>query len=115
MQVTNNAPTYDIAITIGHNVKGRPHHTRKTVLSIFEAVTGVEAYTAIRCAGMWRGQAEESTRVEVCNLSESDAMNLLACLPVLAAQLEQEEIMVSHRESATRFVSAVSGAVSATA
>lgn len=97
---------YDVTLTIGHNVNGKPRHSTPKVCAVFENVTGIEAYTAIPCFGMWRGEAEESTRIECNGLTSAQAVALIASVSTLAARLEQAEIMTGYYQSRTEFISA---------
>lgn len=84
-----------VTLTIGHNVNGTPTHTTEAVCEAVSAFLGVEAYTAIPCYGMWRGEAEASTRVEIVAEPER-ARLVLDNVKYLAHALEQCEIMTAH-------------------
>ncbi|WP_165170669.1 hypothetical protein [Adlercreutzia sp. ZJ242] len=97
---------YNVYLTIGHNVKGTPTHTTKSVCDNVSAFLGIEAYTAIPCFGMWRGEAESSTRVEVCALDRAQAEGIRERIPALAQALAQDSIMCEVREARTAFIEA---------
>lgn len=91
----------NIQLTIGHNVGSVRKWTTADICAAFEMVTGVEAYTAVPCYGMWRGMAEESTRLEVVTEEPEKIAN---AVPALADLLEQEAIMLTVVNSTTNFV-----------
>lgn len=95
-----------LTLTIGHNVGDVPTLDTPGICRTFEKATGCTAYTAIPCLGMWQGQAEESTRLEVADLAEDQAARLMDRVPALAAALAQECIMAEVRECAAVFVAA---------
>ena len=65
----------DIHLTIGHNVNGRPTHTTRAVCATAARILEVEGFTAVPCLGMWRGEAEDSTRLEICGLDDEAAVD----------------------------------------
>lgn len=81
-----------IKLTIGHNVQGVPTHEIGDVCRMVEAFLGVDAYTAIPCYGMWRGEAEASTRVEIVT-DPASARIIRDNVAHLAHALDQEAIM----------------------
>lgn len=96
----------DLILTVGHNVDGHPVHTTASVCTACDDVLGIPGYTAIPCAGMWMGQREESTRLEICALQDDEAERLAGLVPRLAALLGQAEIMAEIRPSRARFIKA---------
>lgn len=105
-----------LILTIGHNTPDGRTWSAQDVRAAFEDVTGCDAYTAIPCAGMWRGEAEASTRIEVCALDDAEASRLAGLVPALAAALLQQCIMAEVRECAVMFVeAAAAGEIAATA
>lgn len=104
-----------LTLTIGHNVRGVRTHDAAGVCAAVSRVLGVDAYTAVPCAGMWRGEAEESTRFEIAALEEAEAARLMALVPALAAALGQAEIMAETRDCAAVFVAASAGEMAETA
>lgn len=96
----------DLHLTIGHNVAGVPTHNTGDVCRACAGVLGIEAFTAVQCLGVWRGEAEASTRVEICAVSEAEAARIWQLLPDLAAVLGQVEIMAEVMPSRVRFVQA---------
>lgn len=103
-----------LILTIGHNTPDGRTWSAQDVRRAFEGVTGCEAYTAIPCFGMWRGEAEASTRLEVCALDDAEAARLASLVPALAEALRQQCIMAEVREGAVMFVEPAA-AVAATA
>ena len=93
-----------VQLTIGFNVNGEARHNMHTVCEKVTDVLNVEAYTAIPCLGMWRGEAEDSARIEIV-AEETEARTILANVPYLAYALEQCEIM-THFEGSYDFVEA---------
>lgn len=94
-----------VSVTIGHDVGGVAMLTRAQVLDAFERVTGCEAYTALDASGMWRGQAEPSTRLEIV-CTEAQARALADAMPELARVLSQQCVMFDARPCAVRFIEA---------
>lgn len=90
-------------ITIGHKVGKTEKWTIGDICAAFEMVTGCEAYTAIPCFGMWKGQAEASTRIEVVTDSPE---RIASKVPELADLLDQEAIMVQNVQAVAQFVEA---------
>ncbi len=97
---------YTITLTIGHKVGADERWDTPTVASAVTTMLGVEAFTAIPCFGMWRGQAESSTRIEIVVDGADEARAIADEVPFLAQMLEQEAIMCEVRPSHTEFVSA---------
>lgn len=95
-----------VTLTIGHKVGSVEKWDTPTICDAVTTILGVEAFTAIPCFGMWKGQAETSTRVEIIT-SEDAAQSIENEVPFLAAMLEQEAIMCEVRPCATSFVAAV--------
>lgn len=91
----------NIHLTIGHNVGNVRRWSLPDVCEAFERLTGVEAYTAIPCYGMWRGTQEESTRIEVVT---DQPARILDNVPALSALLGQEAIMVEEVNAKTTFI-----------
>ena len=95
-----------VTLTIGHKVGSSERWDTPTVADAVTTMLGVEAFTAIPCYGMWRGQAESSTRIEIVCGNESEARSIAAEVPFLARMLEQEAIMCELRPCSTEFVAA---------
>lgn len=93
-----------LILTIGHNTPDGRTWSAQDVRRAFEGMTGCEAYTAIPCAGMWRGEAEPSTRLEVCALDDAEAARLLDLVPALAGALAQQCIMAEVRDCSVMFL-----------
>ena len=89
-----------IHITVGHNVRGIRTWTTADVCRAFERIANVDAYTAIPCYGMWRGEAEESTRIEVFT---DNPAPILETMGALAGALEQDAVMVETFAPVTTF------------
>lgn len=97
---------YSTHLTIGHNVKGTPMFTTPEICEYVTEYLGIEAFTAIECAGMWQGQAEKSTRIEICGLVEAEAAAIRSNVPTLAQALAQDSIMFEARADRVEFVDA---------
>ena len=95
---------YSIHLTIGHNVKNVPVFTTPEICEFVTEYLDIEAFTAIECAGMWRGERENSTRIEICALSESERDSILRVVPDLAMALAQDSIMCEVRPDQVQFI-----------
>lgn len=93
-----------IQLTIGHNVNGAPKWNINNVTAAVSLTLEIEAFTAIPCYGMWRGEAEESTRIEIAALDDGAAERIRALIPSLAELLEQEAIMYQEAIANVEFV-----------
>ena len=98
--------TNDVILTIGHNVGDTPTWTRGDVIDATHDVLGIDGLTAYDCLGYWRGESEESTRIEICAVSAREARRIRDAVPALARRLGQVEIMVQAMPSHARFVKA---------
>ena len=98
-----------IQLTIGHNVAGVPTHDTFDVCHKVEQILGIEAYTAIPCYGMWRGEAEASTRIEIVTDPEN-ARVIHDNVAFLAHSLDQEAIMCQFAGS-VEFIDAETPAI----
>lgn len=96
----------NMIITVGHNVGGVPTHSTARVCAECCSTLGVDGITAIPCMGVWRGEVEESTRVEIRSVSDDEAARIWALLPELAERLGQVEVMAEVKESETHFIAA---------
>lgn len=97
----------NISLTIGHNVNGAPRWNIQNVTAAVSLTLELEAFTAIPCFGMWRGEAEESTRIEICNVTDEQAQEIRARIPKLSELLEQEAIMYQETTASVEFVEPV--------
>ena len=95
---------YSVHLTIGHNVKGRHVFETPEICEYVTEYLDIEAFTAIECAGMWRGQCEKSTRIEICALSKNEADSILSVIPDLAGALCQDSIMCEIRPDQVQFI-----------
>lgn len=93
-----------LTLTIGHNVNGKPMFTTGEICEFAADYLQIEAFTAFECAGMWRGEREESTRIEIAALDEDQAENIRARVPLLAQVLAQECIMCETAPDRVQFV-----------
>ena len=98
---------YSIHLTIGHNVKNVPTFTTREICEHVTDYLGIEAFTAMECFGMWQGNAEKSTRIEICALTEAEADAIRANVPTLAQALAQDAIMCETRPDHVEFVEAL--------
>ena len=94
----------DIILTIGHNVNGIPTHDTAAVCATACDVLGIDGCTAVPCLGVWHGESESSTRLEVCALSEAEAARVWDLIPSLADALKQCEVMAEQRPSRVAFI-----------
>lgn len=95
---------YDITLTVGHNVNGVLCLNTDTVRKAVSDVLGVDALTAYPVQGVWCGDVEPSTRVELNALSREARKAILAAIPTLSETLNQECIMTTCTRSTTRFL-----------
>ena len=98
---------YSIHLTIGHNVKGSPTFKTRDICEFVTEYLGVNAFTAMECFGMWNGETEKSTRIEISALDENEAETIRANVPVLALALAQDCIMCETRPDRAEFVEAL--------
>lgn len=94
----------NVYLTIGHNVDGIPTHDTARVCATACDVLGIDACTAIPCAGVWRGESEASTRLEICAVSDAEAARIWALIPSLADALDQCEVMADVQPSRVAFI-----------
>lgn len=97
---------YDVTLTIGHNVQGVSTWSQGDVVSAAYDTLGTDGLTAYDCLGYWRGESEESTRIEICAVGAREARRIRDAVPDLARRLGQVEIMVQVTRSHARFVKA---------
>ena len=93
-----------ITLVIGHNVGADPMFKTSEICDYAADYLGVEAFTASQCFGMWRGEREESTRIEICALSDDEAETIRARVPLLAQVLGQQAIMCELRPDHVEFI-----------
>lgn len=97
---------YSIHLTIGHNVQNAPMFNTREICEYVTEYLGVQAFTAMECFGMWNGERENSTRIEICALSENETETIRANVPILAMALAQNCIMCETRPDHSEFVEA---------
>lgn len=95
---------YDVTITVGQNVGDTHKLDTPTICAAFVDMFGIEYYTAMECAGMYRTMREASTRIEICDIDASTVKAIREGLPGLASSLDQECIALSIRETAFQLV-----------
>jgi hypothetical protein len=81
-----------IQLTIGHNVQGVPTWQTSDVARAAAGVLEVDGMTAVPCYGLWRGEAEESTRIEIVT-EPARVESIVARVPALCRALRQDAIM----------------------
>lgn len=91
-----------VSLTIGHNVAGVPTHDTLHVSEQVARILNIDAFTAIPCVGMWKGEAEASTRIEIAT-GEAEAEEIAKRVPYLAYALMQEAIMCEIRPASITF------------
>ena len=97
---------YSIHLTIGHNVQNAPMFNTREICEYVTEYLGVQAFTAFECVGMWQGERETSTRIEICALTEIEAQTIRANVPILARALAQACIMCETRPDHAEFIEA---------
>lgn len=95
---------YDVLLTVGHNVNGKPVLTTHYITKRITTRLHVRGFTAIPCFGMWEGEAEESTRIEINALDKTKADDIRAQIPELAKALGQMQIMFEMKPSRVEFI-----------
>lgn len=95
---------YSVYLTIGQNVRGVHTFETPEICEYVAHYLDIEAFTAMECAGMWRGECEKSTRIEICALTKNEADSILATIPDLACALCQDSIMCEIRPDSVQFV-----------
>ena len=98
---------YTVTLTIGHNVKGVKMFTTREVSEYAAEYLKLGAFTAFECVGMWNGEAETSTRLEVAHADEDEAARIRSLVPLLAQVLAQDSIMCETRPDLVQFVDAL--------
>ena len=85
-------------IYIGHNIGDEPMSDERVLTAIknASAARSIDALTLIPATGMWLGELEQSTIVEVCNPLNSANVYLMAI--DLAKTLEQECVGVAYND-----------------
>lgn len=97
---------FKVVLTIGHKVGSVELLTTAEICGTVTEYLGVDAFTAIPCVGMWKGIPENSTRVEIVT-DEQAANAIVGRVPELAAQLNQEAIMVECHAANVTFPTAI--------
>ena len=93
-----------ITLVIGHNVAGVPMLKTSEICEYVTDYLRVEAFTATECFGMWNGERENSTKIEICALGENEARSIRARVPLLAQVLHQDAIMCEIRPDRVEFI-----------
>ena len=94
---------YDMILTIGHNVHGIPSLTDTDIIKALRYI-GISGATFIPCTGIWGGEREESTRVEICGVSAEETARIKQAIPDVCKRLQQDCIMFDSRVSSTEFI-----------
>lgn len=103
-----------LSLTIGHNVHGVPTYKTPQVIKTVAAYYELDGLTAYEVTGLWCGEWETSTRLEIAGLSEEAAADMVQALPALCVALEQEAIMYKLTDSA-QFAEALTATAEQTA
>lgn len=101
---------YDVVLTIGHNVNGKPTLTTHYITKRVTMRLQINGFTAIPCLGMWEGEAEQSTRLEINALDKAEADDIRAQIPELAKALGQMQVMFEMKPSQVEFIDKASDA-----
>ena len=106
-----------MTLTIGHNIGegNRAALTHADVVNSACSVLALQGYTAYECDGAWLGRREDSTRIELYGLEDSEAERIEGSVPMLAHLLMQDSIYIDLQPDTSREVRAYSAASSATA
>lgn len=93
-----------ITLTVGHNVADVPMFDTSEICEYVTEYLHVEAFTAMECFGMWCGERENSTKIEICALEENEAQAIRARVPLLAQVLGQQAIVCEIRPDRVEFI-----------
>ena len=99
-----------VSLTIGHKVGPIEVHDTASICREVTTTLGVSAFTAIPCYGMWEGQAELSTRIELV-VDDDKARDIISLVPYLAWKLNQEAIMCEDVDASVTFPAATIPAI----
>lgn len=99
---------YDITLWIGHNVDGKPALSGAMVEATTLNVLELQGATFSDVRGIWQGEREESTRVDICHMTQDEVDDIRARVPYLASVLNQDSIMLAITPSYTEFIAAQS-------
>jgi hypothetical protein len=94
---------HTITLTVGHNVAGVPTWDMDTVVAVATTYLGCKGATAIYADGMWCGERERSTRLEIVrdNLTADD---IRARVRRMSRALQQECIMCEIVRTSVEFL-----------
>ena len=87
---------------VGHNVDGRPQHNTEVVSKAFNKL-GFHGYTITTATGVWNGELETSSVVEVA-LEKSAGFNYRKVAESLCCGLRQYQIMVTKNNEGALLV-----------
>lgn len=91
---------HKVTLTVGHKVGSVELLTMANICAAAAATLAIDGFTAIPCVGMWRGVPESSTRIEIVVDDDLSAERVISRVPELAAQLNQEAVMVEYEPMA---------------
>lgn len=92
-----------VSIMVGHNVGNVPTFNDDEIVAEAMDILALQGATCYGTIGVWRGNTEESTRIDViCSLRE--ARRIKAAAPALARALNQDAVLVSIMPSFASFV-----------
>jgi hypothetical protein len=100
------SPSIRYTLAIGHNVAGFPHWSRETVESTVSANWTLPGFTLTSAFGRWEGVDEDSTLVTYLG-DASDEAAILAIAERIAADLQQDAVLVTAEPVRVAFVSAL--------
>ena len=93
-----------VQLTIGHNVGSAPTFTTMEICGYVSQYLHVRGFTAFVCFGMWDGETEESTRIEIAGLTDDESEKIRELVPTLAQALNQQAIMFEVRADRVEFI-----------
>ena len=97
---------YDITLYVGHNVNGVQTWTDGDVVKCAHK-HGIMGATAISVMGIWNGEIENTTMLEICDCEAYFRAHIeTVIVPAMCADLQQQEIMFKCTESHVRFITA---------
>jgi len=96
-------------LAIGHNVAGHPHWSGPTVAATIAANWPFPGFTLQPARGRWEGVEENTTLLTYLG-EEADEALVVDAARVIAAELQQDAIMVTAEPVRVAFIAPQAGA-----
>lgn len=95
---------FDVSLSIGHNVHGVPTWELSDVVRV-ATKHGIAGATAYSVVGIWNGEVENTTVLEICDCPVYYAEHIrTVVVPAMCVELEQDCIMYKRVESRVEFI-----------